>query len=59
MVKYLPANAGDAGHRDLIPGSGRFSERGNGKQLKYSCLKNAMDRGQASLWGCKESDTTE
>ena len=59
MVKYLPANAGDTGDRDLIPGSGRFPGRGNGKQLQYSSLKNAMDRGQASLWGFKESDTTE
>ena len=34
---------------------------GNGNPLQYSCLENPMDRGLVgySLWGCKESDTTE
>ena len=36
---------------------------GNGNPLQYSCLKNPMDRGAwqatVSLWGHKESDTTE
>ena len=45
----------------LIPGSGRSSGEGNGNPLQYSFLENSMDRGawQASLWDCKESDTTE
>ena len=53
-------NAGDPGS---IPGLGRSPQAGNGNPLQYSCLKNPMDRGawQApySLWGHKESDTTE
>ena len=36
-----PGNAGDQG---LIPGSGRASGEGNDNPLKYSCLKNPMDR---------------
>ena len=34
---------------------------GNGNPLQYSCLENPMDREAwwASLWDCKESDTTE
>ena len=36
-----PGNAGDPG---LIPGSGRASGEGNDNPLKYSCLKNPMDR---------------
>ena len=28
-----------------IPGSGRSPERGNGKPLQHSCLKNSMDSG--------------
>ena len=37
------------------------SGAGNGNPLQYSCLGNPMDRGVwwASLWGRKESDTTE
>ena len=35
----------------------------NGNPLQYSCLENSMDRGAwwaiYSLWGHKESDTTE
>ena len=41
-VKNTLANAGDL---SLIPGSGRFSEEGNGNPLQYSCLENHMDRG--------------
>ena len=45
----------------------RSPGEGNGNPLRYSCLENSMD-GEAcglesmvgySLWGCKESDTTE
>ena len=62
MVKYLPANAEDAGDLDLIPGSGRSQGGGNGNPPKYSCLGNPMDRG---AWRApmhrvaKESNTTE
>ena len=45
-VKNLPANAGGA---DLIPGSGRTPEGGNGNVLQYSHLGNSMDRG--AWWG--------
>ena len=40
-----------------IPGLGRSPGEGNGNPL----LENPMDRGawQATLWGHKESDTTE
>ena len=31
---------------------------GNGNPLQYYCLENPMDTGD-SLWGRKESDTTE
>ena len=67
MVENLPANAGDAGDADSIPGSGRFPGGENGHPLQYACLENPMDReshGQRSLvgncpWGRKESDVTE
>ena len=42
VVKNPPANAED---EDLIPGSGRFPEEGNGNSLQYSCLENPMDGG--------------
>ena len=45
VVKYPPANAGDAGDRSPIPGSGRSPEGGNGNLLQNSFLKNPMDRG--------------
>ena len=45
MVKNPPANAGDAGHTGLIPGSGGSLGGGNGNPLQYSCLENPMDRG--------------
>ena len=41
VVKYPPANAGDAG---LIPKSVRFLGEGNGNPLQYSCLENTLDR---------------
>ena len=40
--KESACNAGDPG---LIPGLVRSSGEGNGNPLKYSCLKNPMDRG--------------
>ena len=44
VVKNLPADAGDAGEVGSIPGSGRPPGGGNDSPLKYSCLKNPMDR---------------
>ena len=54
-------SACNAGNPDLIPGSGRSPGEGNGYPLQHSCLENSMGRGAwwASLWGRKESDTTE
>ena len=43
-VKNILANAGDERDGGLIPGSGRSPGEGNGNQLQYSCLENAMDR---------------
>ena len=40
VLENPPANAGDSG---LIPGSGRFPEKGNGNPFQYSCLGNPMD----------------
>ena len=45
VVKNLAANAGDKGNLGSIPGLGRSPGEGNGNPLKYSCLKNLMDRG--------------
>ena len=45
MAKNPPANAGDAGDKGSISGSGRSSEGGNGNPLQYSCLENSTDRG--------------
>ena len=45
VVKNLPASAGDARDKGLIPGLGRFPGVGNGNLLQYSCLENSMDRG--------------
>ena len=57
MVKNPPANAGNTGDVVLIPGSGRFPERGNGNPLQYSCLENSMNRGalQATVHGVEKS----
>ena len=38
-------SAWSAGDLDLIPGSGRCPEEGNGYLLQYYCLKNFLDRG--------------
>ena len=57
-VKNPSVNAEDAG---LIPGSERSPREGNGNSLQYSCLGNAMDRGDcpAMVHGvAKELDTT-
>ena len=46
MLRYLPANAVDAGDAGLISGSGRAPGVGNGNPLQYSCLENSMDTGE-------------
>ena len=50
VVKNLPASAGDMPVKTclpvgLIPGLGRSPGGEHGNSLKYSCLENAMDRG--------------
>ena len=49
VVKYPPANAGDAEDGSSISGSGRSPEGGNGNLLQNSCLENPMDRGAWQL----------
>ena len=59
---FLPANAGDAGDMSLIPGLKRSPGGGNGNSFQYFCLKNPSgwrSLGNYSLWGGKESNTTE
>ena len=56
---WCRSHSGDTGS---TPGSGRSPGEGNGYPLRYSCWDNPMDRGAwwaYSLWGHKESDTTE
>ena len=59
MAQYLPANAGDTGDVDLIPGSKRSPGIGNGIPLQYSCLENPTDRGAwwATVHGVAKSQT--
>ena len=59
MVKNPPANAGDTGDVDLIPGSGRLPGLGNGNLPQYSCLENSMDTGDgwAAVSGVTKSRT--
>ena len=45
MAKNLPANAGDAGDSDSIPGSGRDPGGGNDNPPQYFCLDHPRDRG--------------
>ena len=54
VKKNMPANSGGA---DLIPGSERSPEVGNGNPFQYSCLENSMDRGawQAMVHSVTES----
>ena len=59
VVKNPPANAGDTGDMDSIPGSGRSPGEGNGNPLQYSCLENPMDKGawQGTVHGVAKSQT--
>ena len=61
VVKNLPANAGDSGDMDSIPGLGRSPGEGNGYPLQYSCLENSMDRRawQSSVHEVTKDRTTE
>ena len=49
-------NVGDPGS---IPGSGRCPGEGNGYPLQYREFHGQRSLVSNSLWGCKESDTTE
>ena len=59
MIKYLPANAGDARDVGSIPGLGRSPGEENGNLLQHSCLGNPMDRGAwwATVHGAAKSQT--
>ena len=57
--KESACSAGDLGS---IPGIGRSPGGGHGNPLQYLCLENAHGQRSLagySLWGYKESDTTE
>ena len=59
MEKNSPANGGDPGHADSIPGSGRSPGGESGNLLQYSCQENPMDRGvwQSVVHGIAKSWT--
>ena len=48
--KNLPADSGDAGDTDSVPGLGRSPGGGNGNPLKYCCLENPMDMDRGVWW---------
>ena len=58
-VNKSPANAGDTGDPDSIPGSGRSPGEGNSNPPQYSCLRNPMDRRtwQATVRGIAKNQT--
>ena len=59
MVKESICNMGELG---LTPGLGRAPGGGHGNPLQHSCLENPHGQRSLlgySLWGHKESDTTE
>ena len=56
MVKKLPANAGDRGHK--FDPSGEDSLE-NGNLPQYSCLENPRGAWWAKVHGIPESDMTE
>ena len=45
VVKNPLANAGDNKGHGFDPWVGRSAGGGNGNRVKYSCLKNYIDRG--------------
>ena len=54
--KESACNAGGPGS---IPGLGKCPGEGNGNPLRYSCLKNSMDRGawRATVHGVAKNQT--
>ena len=56
VVKNLPANAGKT---DLIPGSGRSPEEGNGNPLQYSSweIPQTEEPGGLQSMGLEKSQT--
>ena len=59
VVKNPPANAGDAGDVDSVPGLGRSPGEGDGNLLQYSCLEKSMNREAwwATVHGVTKSRT--
>ena len=59
VVRNPPANAGDAGDMDLLPGSESAPGLENGNPLQYSCMGNSMNRGTwwATVHGVTKSWT--
>ena len=57
--KNLPANEVDTRAMGSIPGSGISPGGENGNALQYSCLENAMDRGDwwATVYGVTKIQT--
>ena len=45
VIAQTVDSAHSAGDQSLIPGSGTSPGERNGHPVKYSCLKNSMDRG--------------
>ena len=58
VLKNLPASASDARDVGSIPGSGKYSQKGNGNPLQYSSLGNPLDRGawRDAVHGVTESN---
>ena len=61
VVKNLPANAGDTGDMDSVPGLRRSSRIGNSTHSRILAWKfpEAEAPSGCSPQGCKESDSTE
>ena len=57
--KESDCNTGNSGEGGSIPGSGRSPGGGHGNPLKYSCLKNPMNRGawRSTVHGVTEGQT--
>ena len=59
LVKNLTASARVISNAGSIPGSGKFSGKGNDNPLQYSCLENPMDGefSRATVHGVTKSWT--
>jgi len=59
VVKNLSANAGDIRNKGSILALGRFTEKGHGNSLQYSCVENPINRGTwwATVHGATNSQT--